>query len=89
MLRFPPIYFLPVNKASETFMADGGAERIQLRVHAFGNEFNAPVGQVADDAGDFKTGGDGFDGIAESDALDAAGIKNIQATAFGVRRAFG
>ena len=50
---------------------------------AFGDEFDAAVGQVADGAGDFKTGGDGLGGVAEPDALHAAGIKNIHAAAVG------
>jgi hypothetical protein len=39
---------------------------------AFGDEFDATVGQVTHVAGDFKSGGDGFGGVTEADALHAA-----------------
>jgi hypothetical protein len=79
MLRFTPAYFLTVNKASETFITDGGAKCRQFLTRALGNQFDAAIGQVADRAGDFITGGDGLDGVTKTDALHAAGIKNIQA----------
>jgi len=89
MLRFAPIYFLPLNKASKTFIADGGAKRLEFGGGTFGAEFDAAVGQVADDAGNIKTGGDGLDGVTKSHALHAARIKNIQAAASGGRGAVG
>ena len=67
-----PIYLLIANKASKTFSANGGAKSLQFRVRSLGDEFDAAIGQVAHEAGDFKTGGDGFDGITETDALHAA-----------------
>jgi len=67
-----PIYLLVADKASKTFSADGGAERFEFRARAFGDELDAAVRQVVDDAGDFKTGGGGFGGVAEADALHAA-----------------
>ena len=89
MLRFRPVYLLGLNKASETFIADGGAKGLELRRPAFGDEFDAAIGEVTDSAGHRKPGGDRFDGVAESHALHAAGIKNLQATARGGRRAGG
>ena len=76
-----PIYLLVADKASKTFSPDGGAKGSEFFARAFSNEFDAAVGQVADVAGDFKTGGDGLDGITKPDALHAARIKNFQAQA--------
>jgi hypothetical protein len=87
MLRFTPAYFLTVNKASETFITDGGAKRRELLTRALGNQFHAAIGQVADEAGDFITGGDSLHGVTKPDALHAAGIKNIQAALLRGRRA--
>ncbi len=89
MLRFIPVYLFLLNKASKTFIADGVAERLQLCARALGDEFNAAIGQVADDAVDDKAGGDGLDGVTKSHALHAARIKNIQAAAFSGRRVAG
>jgi hypothetical protein len=89
MFRFAPVYFLPLNKASETFIADGGAKRLELGGRTFGAEFDAAVGQVANDAGNIKAGGDGLDGVTKSHTLHAARIKNIQAAASGCRRMVG
>jgi hypothetical protein len=67
-----PIYMLIADKASKTFSADGGAEGVEFGARAFGGEFDAAIGQVADCAGDFKTGGGGFGGVAKTHALHAA-----------------
>ena len=71
-MRVGPSYLLVADKASKTFSADGGAERLEFRAGTFGDEFDAAIGQIADGAADFKTGGDGFCGIAKPDALHAA-----------------
>ena len=48
------------------------AERFQFLVRAFGDQFHASIRQIADDAGDFKAGGDGFRGVAKPDTLHTA-----------------
>jgi len=61
-----------VNKTSESGVANGRAKRLKFRTRAFRDEFNTTVWQIADGAGDFKTGGDSFSRVAKADALDAA-----------------
>ena len=69
---FGPRYLLVPDKASKTFIANGGAERLEFCARALGDEFDPAVRQIANGAADFKTGGDGFDGITKADALHAA-----------------
>jgi hypothetical protein len=78
---------LVADKSSKTFRPDGGAKGFEFGARALGGELDAAVGQVAHTAGDFKTGGDGLDGVTKPNALHAAGIKNIQAAAVGGRSA--
>lgn len=80
------MYLLVADKASKTFVANRGAKRLQFFGPAFGDEFDAAIGKIADAAADFKTGGDGLYGVAKPNALDAARIKNTQATTAGERR---
>ena len=72
ILRVTPIYTFVADKASKSRTADGDAKRFQFFGRAFGDQFHASVRQIADDAGDFKTGGDGFRGVAKPDTLHAA-----------------
>ena len=67
-----PIYLLVADKASKSCTTDGFTKGLKFRALALGDEFNAAIGQIAHEAGNFKTGGDGFDGITETDALHAA-----------------
>jgi hypothetical protein len=71
-LRGDPIYLFVLDQASETCIADGSAERLKFFARSFGDEFDAAIGQIADETGDLKTGGDGFYGMAEPHALHAA-----------------
>lgn len=70
-----------MNKASKTFIANGGAKRFKFFARTFGDKFDAAIGQIFNSAADFKTGGERFHGIAKTDALHATGIKNFQAAA--------
>lgn len=81
MFCHAPDYFLTLNKASETFSPDGGAKRLEFSARAFGGEFDAAVGQVANAPGDFKAGGNPLDCVAKANALHAPGIINPQADA--------
>ncbi len=67
-----PIYLLVTDKTSKTFIADGHPKRLEFGPGTLGDEFDAAIGQVADGAGDFKTGRDGFGGMTKSNALDTA-----------------
>jgi hypothetical protein len=58
-----------------------GAKSVKLVAAAFGDEFHAAIGQIADGAGDFKTGGDGFGGVTKAHALHPAGEKHGQPAA--------
>ncbi len=80
VFRFSPDYLLVPNKSSKTCTKNRGAKLLQLSSVALGNQFNPSVGQVADDAGNFKAGGDGFGGVTKTDALDPSRIKNGQTT---------
>ena len=71
-MRGEPTYLLIANKASKTFIANGSTECLKLLARAFSDQFDAAIGQIADNAGNFKTGGDGFDGVAKANALHAA-----------------
>jgi hypothetical protein len=71
-----PSYLFVADKSSKTCIMDGRAKRFEFGGCAFGDEFHATVGEIADGAGDFKTGDDGFGGVAEADALHASGIKH-------------
>ena len=72
ILRVGPIYLLITNKTSKTFIADGGAERLQFGLGSFCDEFNAAIGQVADRARDFKTGCDRSGRVTKTNPLHAA-----------------
>ena len=72
ILRVAPIYIFVADKASKSRIADGGAKGFQFLARAFGDQFHAAVGQIADGAGDFKSGGDGFRGVAKPDTLHVA-----------------
>ena len=66
ILRVAPSYIFVADKASKSRAANGLAEGFQFLARAFGDEFDATVGQIADGAGDFKAGGDGFGGVAKA-----------------------
>jgi len=83
IFRVRPHYLLVADKSSKTCIVERGAESGEFRMAAFGVEFHAAVGQIADGAGDFKTGGDGFGGVTKADALHATGEKNGHSTAGG------
>jgi len=67
-----PTYTFVADKASKSCTTNGVAKRLQFFAGALGNQGNASVRQIADDAGDFKAGGDGFRGVAKSDTLHTA-----------------
>jgi hypothetical protein len=81
IFRVRPAYLLVPDKASKTFIAEGGPEGLQFGRRALGQKFNPAVGQIADGAGDLEAGGDRFGGVAESNALDAARIENLEPAA--------
>ena len=72
ILCVTPIYTFVADKASKSCATNGVMKRLQFLAGALGNQFNAPVRQIADEAGDFKAGGDGFRGVAKSDTLHTA-----------------
>ena len=55
----------------------GLTKRAQFFLRAFGEQLYAAIGQIANSSRNFKTGGNGFDGISKPDALHAARIKNM------------
>jgi hypothetical protein len=83
ILRVAPTYTFVADKASKSRASDGVAKRFEFFARTFGDEFDAAVGQIAHNAGDLKTGGESLGGVAKADALDAAGIENLQAMAAG------
>jgi hypothetical protein len=48
---------------------------------ALGDQFDAAVGQITHNTGNFKSGGGGSRGVAEPDALHVTGINNPHAAA--------
>ncbi len=44
----------------------------KLLRRALGDQFHASIGQIADNAGNIKAGGDGFRGVTKPDTLHAA-----------------
>jgi len=71
-----PDYLFVPDKSSKTCIMERGAESFKFRVAALGDEFHAAIRQIADGAGDLKTGGDGLGGVTKADTLHAAGEKN-------------
>ena len=74
-----PTHTFISDKSSQPRVADGRAKRIKFLACALGDEMDSTVWQVADGAGNFKTGGDIFCGVTKPDSLDAPGIKNPHA----------
>jgi len=68
----PPNYTFVTDKASKSCATNGVMKCLQFPAGALGNQFNASVRQIADEAGDFKAGGDGFRGVAKPDTLHTA-----------------
>jgi len=60
---------LVTNKASKSRAANFPSKGFKFFARAFGNQFNPSVRQIADDTGDFKTGGDISYRVTEADAL--------------------
>ena len=77
ILRGAPRYIFVADKMFQPRVANGGAEGFELFARAFGGQFDAAVGQITHNAGNFKSGGDGFRGVAKTDTLHMAGIKNL------------
>lgn len=71
-MRVGPLYLFALNKTSKTFGADGLLKSFQLGGVAFGNQLDATVGQVADDASKLKTGRDGLNSVSKTNALNAS-----------------
>jgi len=65
-----PQYLLVPNKSSQTCFPQRLAVSFQFRAVALENQFHSAIGEIADGADDFKTGGHGAGGIAETDPLD-------------------
>jgi hypothetical protein len=84
IFRNGPSYLFVANKSSKTCGAEGGAKGVEFGADALGDEFDAAVGKVADDAGDFKAGGDGSGGVTKADALHITGVKHGHAAAGGI-----
>ena len=89
-VRLDPSAFRPVNtlSCSSTFgmrklVAIRPLREIVGEARLAEDQFHAAVRQVADDAGQFKSRRDRLDRVAESHALHAPRIKNIQALADG------
>ena len=81
ILSGAPRHSLAADKGFQSRIAYGIAESSKLFAHTFGDQLDSTVGQIAHGAGDFKSGGDGFRGVAESNTLHMAGIKNFHAAA--------
>ena len=81
-----PFYIFIADKTSKSRAANGLAEGLEFTAFALGDEFDTAIGQVADDTGDLKTGGDIPGGVTKADALHPARIKNSQALAILRRR---
>ena len=83
ILRGAPRHTFVADKRLQPRVANSRAEGFKLFARAFGDQFDAAVGQITHNAGNFKSGGDGFRGVTEPDALHVAGVKNPHAAAFG------
>ena len=81
ILRVLPLYLLIPDKSSKTCIAQRGLVGVQLLQPPFDNQFHPAVGQVADSADDFKTGGHGLGGVTEADPLHLAGVMHRQTAA--------
>lgn len=85
-MRGEPAYTFIVNKTSKTFSANGGAKRLQFGPRTLSDEFDPAIRKIADDAGDFEAGGNGFDGVTKANSLNAARVEKMQAAAGWSRR---
>ena len=83
ILRGAPRYIFVADKSFQPRVANARTEGFKLFARALGRQFDAAVGQVTHYPGNIKPGGDGFRGVAEPDALHAAGIKHPHTTAVG------
>ena len=86
ILRVAPRDLSSRIKSRKPRVANGGAKGFQFRARAFGDQFHAAVRQIAHGAGHFKSGGDGFRGVAKTDALHVAGVKNAMRQRFMLDR---
>jgi len=84
IFRVRPSYLLVADKSSKTCIVQRRVESLEFRAVAFGDEFNAAVRQIADDAGDFKAGSNGLGGVTKANALHATGEQNGHPAAGGV-----
>ncbi len=89
ILRGAPRHIFIVDKMFQAGVADGCAEGLEFLVPALGCQFDAAVGQSTHGAGNIKSGGHGFRGVAKADALHMAGIQDVQTAAVRDWRAFG
>src|SRR6266446_6248110 len=79
------IFFL--NKMLQTGGSDRLPKGLQLVLGAFGHQFDSPISQIADRAGDFESAGNRSGGIAKPDTLHAARVKNLHPCAIHSTRA--
>src|SRR5262245_61615691 len=87
VLRLNPIdIFLP-NKMFQTGRANGLTKGFQFVSGAFGHQFDPPISQIADRAGDFESAGNRSGGITKPDTLHATRIKNLHPCAIHSTRA--
>ena len=73
-----PVAFLVPNVPDEP-IADLAQQRVQLTRLAFGDQFHAAIGHIADETADFVSAGDGARGVAKANALHVARVADCEA----------
>src|SRR6266852_4456732 len=69
---FGPADVFVADEALQAGLPDGLAKCFQLVRRPFGHQLDAAIGKVADRASSLEAAGDGFDRVAEPDALHVA-----------------
>jgi hypothetical protein len=67
------------NEGLEAVITDGLKEGLEFEAVAFGHQFDAAIGEIADGAADIEAGGDLTGGVAEADALHVTRKQNQHA----------
>jgi hypothetical protein len=72
ILRGAPVCLFVADKASKSRAANRITKCLQFIPRTLRNKFDPAIRQIADGAGDFKTGGDRPGGVTKTNALHAA-----------------
>ena len=66
---FGPNCLLVLNKSADFGIANRDQELFEFGLLSFGDQFDSTIVEIADCAGDFKTGCDRLHGVAKSNSL--------------------